>query len=148
MADLPANYYISFLYRYGQRFFYQALRSRNIDIEVGQFPFFIQVLRHPGITQESICHRIGMDKGTTARGIQKLEAGGYLYREVDADDRRVQHLYATDKGSRLRQQVEEIIEDYHQVLYKDLTPQETTAVIALLQRMRSSVLERMDGFEA
>jgi hypothetical protein len=59
-------------FRYGQRYFTQMLKERQIPMEVGQLPFMMQVYRHPGISQDGISANAVMDKGTTAKCIKQL----------------------------------------------------------------------------
>lgn len=134
-----ANRLISILYRYGQRFFVRQLRQRGLELEVGQLPALMQIYRAPGITQEEIAQNTGMDKGTTARSVQRLCQLGLALRQVDAADRRLLHIYATEKGESCRAQLEEMIADLHSALYRGFTPQEIETAFALLERMKENM---------
>ena len=136
MPNQYANRYISMLYRYGQRFF--AHKLKDCDIDVGQMPFLMQVCRNPGITQEGISANLGMDKGTTARGVRILEEAGYVARKTGTD-KRVNHIYPTEKAQPLFEKMNQVILDYHSVLYKGLTQNEIEEVTRYLVRMKDNV---------
>lgn len=48
--------------------------------------------------QETLVRHYHLDKGTIARAVKKLEAGGYIRRIVDPANRRAVRLFLTDKG--------------------------------------------------
>lgn len=139
--DKWINRTISVLYRSGQRFFSQRLRELELPLEVGQLPFIMQVYRHPGITQDGIAMNAVMDKGTTARSIKQLEESGLIVREVDEKDRRVNHIYPTEKAYDIKKQVLDIIKDLHDVLYQGFSQDEIRYAISLLSRMKGNMAE-------
>lgn len=145
MTPRYANRLISIIYRYGQRFFVRQLRQRGMELEVGQLPALMQVYRNPGITQEEIAANTGMDKGTTARSVHRLCRLGMTVRQVDAADRRLLHIYPTEKGLACRAELEEMIAALHGVLYRGFTPQEVETAFSLLERMRANMAAQLPG---
>lgn len=133
------NRTISILYRYGQRFFAQMLKERQIPMEVGQLPFMMQVYRHPGISQDGISANAVMDKGTTAKNIKQLELAGLVVREIDEVDKRVNHIYPTEKALAIKGEVMAVIEALHAVLYKGFEPEEIAVANNLLERMKKNI---------
>lgn len=67
----------------------------------GQFPFLMRLYREDGINQESLSDYLKIDKGTTARAIQKLVDEGYVFRQRDEKDRRSYRVFLTEKGKKL-----------------------------------------------
>lgn len=139
MRELNANREISILYRYGQRYFAQRLRETGLDFELGVMPFLFCSYRFPGITQEALSVQIGMDKGTTARALKKLEAEGYIRREEDESDGRRRHVYITEKARALIPNLTAVIEEYHQILYEGFDEAEIRLVHSLLIRMKHNI---------
>lgn len=135
------NRTISILYRYGQRFL--AANLRPLGFEVGQFPSLMRIYSTPGITQDQISYETGMDKGTTTRSVQQLEANGLAYRENDPVDRRINHIYPTTEGKRLEPKVTEVADALHNVLYRGFTPAEILQAGALLERMKRNLMEEI-----
>ena len=131
------NRYISILYRYGQRFL--TARLLPLGLEVGLLPSFLQVCRFPGITQEEIAARTGMDKGTTARSVRRLEDQGFARREGDPYDRRVNHIHPTEKARSLEPQVEAVLAELHRYLYRGFSPQEIDQALDTLRRMQENM---------
>lgn len=141
------NRTFSVLYRYGQRFFIQKLKEHKMPFEVGQFPFLMQVYRHPGITQEGISANAVMDKGTTARSIKQLEELGLVRREIDASDRRIHHIYPTPEAMAIKEQVIGVINDLHEILYKGFSKEEIDLVTSMTERMKANIADYLNGNE-
>lgn len=133
------NRTISVLYRYGQRYFTQMLKERQIPMEVGQLPFMMQVYRHPGISQDGISANAVMDKGTTAKCIKQLEISGLVVREMDEGDKRVNHVYPTEKALAIKGEVLKVIDELHAVLYKGFEPEEIGMANDFLERMKGNI---------
>ena len=136
------NKIISKLYRYNQCFFAKKLREYSVPIEVAHIPSLMQVYRNPGITQDGISINIGMDKGTVARTIKQLEDAGLVIREIDENDRRINHIFATPKGLEIKEQVFKIIEELHGVLYQGFDAGEIDRAFSYIERMK----DNMDSF--
>lgn len=141
MAEQYINRMISLLYRYNQRFFAQKLMEFSLPLEVGQLPTMIQIYRHPGITQDEISSNAGIDKGTVAHIVKQLEKDGIVLRQTDTSDRRVKHIFATQKGMECQEQVFQIIRELHQVLYRDFCGTEIEEAMSILERMKKNVYD-------
>lgn len=133
------NRTISILYRYNQRFFTQKLAEYSMPIEVGQIPTLIQIYRHPGITQEGISSNAGIDKGTVAHMVKQLEKADIVTRETDSEDRRINHIYATQKGMESKEQLFQIIRELHEILYRGFCDSDIQEVNIMLERIRMNM---------
>ena len=138
-AETFINRIISILYRHNQRFLTQRLAQHALPLEVGQIPALIQAYRFPGISQDGIAANTALDKGTVARAVKQLEDAGFIYREVDERDRRVNHIYPTAKAQELEEQVFLLIRELHDILYQGFSPQEIDDANSLLERMKSNI---------
>lgn len=137
------NRNISILYRYGQRFFNRLMRGTGV--EVGQMATLVQIYRTPGITQDEISANLGMDKGTTARNLHQMEQQGLAVRMPDKADRRVNHIYLSEKGEAYYPAIMEAIEKLHEVLYRGFSEDEISMAVELLARMQSNLCSELEG---
>ncbi|MDL2225407.1 MarR family winged helix-turn-helix transcriptional regulator [Eubacteriales bacterium OttesenSCG-928-M02] len=135
----PANRNIFILYRYNQRFFQKKLEEYGLEMDLGQLPVYIYVYNHPGAVQEKIAARTYLDKGTVARAIQRMEKGGFAFRETDEADRRVNHVYLTKKAKEAYPAIQKAMEELHGVLYGGMTEEETATILRLLARMKDNM---------
>ncbi len=59
---------------------------------------FYTVAARPGITLDDLAQRVGRDRSTVFRCLQKIISAGLVYKEMDSLDRggRVAHFYSSD----------------------------------------------------
>ena len=138
------NRSLSILYRYGQRYFTHKLKSCSLPLEVGQLPCIIQIYRFPGITQDMISGKAVMDKGTTARAVKQLEKSGLVVRKIDEKDRRIYHIFPTQKALDIKDQVFGILKELHEILYRGLNEEEIIQTSSLLCRMQSNIADYLE----
>lgn len=137
------NRTISILYRYGQR--YLSARLRPLGLEVGQLPALMRICKTPGITQEQISLETGMDKGTTARSVQRLEEAGLVRRETDKADRRLNHIFPSPRAGAVEHEILAAVEGLHDILYEGMTELEITQAAVLMNRMKDNLAGRLCG---
>ena len=145
MTERLINRTISRLYRQNLRFFALKLREYKLPIEAGQIPVLMQVYRNPGVTQDGISSNARLDKGTTARCLNQLEDAGLVRRETDENDRRINHIYATDDGMLIRGRVFDIISELHKILYDGFSKEEIDDANNMAERMISNMSECLKG---
>ena len=141
--DMKANEslgrWISFLYRQFMIYINDELAS--YDLGPGQF-YVLHVLHHNnGLSQQDISDILHLDKATTGRAIKKLEADEYVERIRGERDKRVYHVYLTDKARQMEPIIHEILRRWTQILSTDFTPTEKEHVMTFLKRMHQNVLD-------
>lgn len=58
----------------------------------------LAIYNAPGLSQDDVSKRLGMDKSSIAKLVSKLVSGGYVARTTNPQDRRVYQLELTEKG--------------------------------------------------
>ncbi len=122
-------------------------RLKQFELSAGQYPVFMCLLRHPGITQETMARYFHLDKGTIARTVKKMEDAGYISRNVDPANRRAFCLSLTTKGSRLAPEILAIDQEWEQVICKDLSEEEKEQMLALLKHVAESSVQTIRRLE-
>lgn len=130
--------WISVLYRYGQCYIEKELKPYGLGS--GQFIFLFVLLKQDGISQEALSNILKIDKGTTARAIQKLEQEGYIEKNTNAQDRRVNIICVTKKGKQIQPILQQTLKQWTELLSQDMTDSEKKQTIALLQKMADNAL--------
>jgi DNA-binding MarR family transcriptional regulator len=80
-----------------------------------------------------------MDKTSTTKAIQKLVTEGYVKRKQDLNDKRVIHLYPTDKGLH---SYESIINEENKnitICFKNFSKDEKNMVTELIKKMNKNI---------
>lgn len=108
----------------------------------GRMPTYIIYLdKHPGSSQDSIANHYVLDKCTVARSAKRLEALGYIKREINESDRRQYDLYLTEKGRELLSYIRKCQDGWGSRFTGVLTESEQDTLIALFERLVEHVAE-------
>jgi len=69
---------------------------------------------------------------------EKLVKKGYLIRERNDQDRRTVYLTLTDEGYNLVKKMDEIVYDYFNKVFGDISNEEMNQVISILQKVKTN----------
>lgn len=94
----------------------------------------------PGISQEQLAGRIGINKSNVARQVASLEEEGYIQRRACGMDKRILRLHLTQKAEAILPNILEVMDAWEQLLVEGLTEAEKTALETMLLRIRDSAL--------
>ncbi len=132
---------ISYLYRYEQIFIGKKIEPYGIGS--GQFPFLMRLYREDGINQESLSDYLKIDKGTTARAIQKLVDEGYVLRQRDEKDRRSYRIFLSEKAKKLEPDMKKIASEWEDILFSGFDDNQRKEITNSLEIMFENVLKTM-----
>lgn len=136
MKHMVINKYISIIKRCSNSFFDKKLAEYGIGS--GQQFFLLHIASCPGTSFQELAVTGGFDKATSTRAVKKLIEEGYVYQEIDEEDRRVRHLYVTEKAGPVLARTWEILEDWIDLLTKGFGEEEISQAECLLERMVSN----------
>ena len=88
------------------------------------------------------------DKGTVTKGIQKLEEQGYIRMQADEADKRIRHLYTTEKAAPILERLYEIRREWNQILTEGLTAEESAQAEQLISKMAENAWKCMNERES
>lgn len=134
----PIGKYISILYRHAQA--YIAHQLKPYDLGSGQYTYLLMLYQKDGVSQEELSKQLMIDKGTTARAIEKLEKLGYVIRKTNPADRRSNIVFLTDKGKSIRTDLCKTICEWNDILLADLDNDEKTKIDDVLGKMVNSTM--------
>ena len=92
LANLTAR---PFPERYGQR----------LHLTLSEWRVLLVVADRPGITAQDLADYIGLDKMSVSRAVRGLVARGRMARKASARDRRRLHLFLTEEGWRVYDEI-------------------------------------------
>lgn len=127
---------IAKIHEKGNRFVVEELKNNGADGLVPSHGDILFCLYQNGkMTMKNIAERIHKTKPTVTVLIDKLEKFGYLKREVSAKDSRYTYIVLTQKGNDFKPVFEEISNKLNNMLYKNLTEEETRLLENLLRKV-------------
>ncbi len=88
-----------------------------------------------GLSLSEIGKRVFLDKPAITGLADRLEKDGYVVRKRTARDRRVIHLWLTDKGRQLLKEFEDVVATTDQELIQQLSPDELGSFRDMLNRI-------------
>lgn len=95
-------------------------------------------------TARDICRIRGIKSGIVSVTVEQLIGRGYLTRETDGRDRRMQRLYPTEKAAPLVQAGQEAQCRFEVAICRGLTDAELKTYVALTQKLLKHI-ERLTG---
>ncbi|MCW5657990.1 MAG: winged helix-turn-helix transcriptional regulator [Burkholderiaceae bacterium] len=101
--------------------------------------------RHPGASQSDLVQHAGRDKAQVARLVQGLRDAGWLHAATDPGDRRVTRYTLSATAQRHQAAMAERRRAMAEAALASLGERETTQLVHLLDRLRTSLSVARDG---
>ncbi|MEG0942100.1 MAG: MarR family winged helix-turn-helix transcriptional regulator [Angelakisella sp.] len=133
---LSIGNYISIFYRLGTSHLLQNYSEYNIGY--GQYQFLLNLYIQDGLTKEQLTKRVVVDKATTSRSIQKLLDNGYVTVIVDEHDKRVHHIYLTQKAKDIQAEIMSIAQTWEDKLVNCLDDTDKQKLSEIFQKIAES----------
>ncbi len=124
---------ISYTYRSVQKHFAKELVQYHIGW--GHFAILMSLYDQDGRSQDSLAQSRGFDKTMIAKSILRLEKEGIVYRKIDQEDKRIKRLYLTEKGRKLRPEMERIGFELNALLLKGFNSDELSSAIENVRKI-------------
>lgn len=125
--------YISIIQRFSN--IYYANNLSFYQIGCGQYFFLLWIFKNPGISLQELAAQGCYDKATATRAVKKLEEEGYVRLEVDEADKRVRHIFSTEKADGVVEKTLESVAALEDLLLDGFDQEEKEAAAAMLRRM-------------
>ncbi|MGX8680337.1 MAG: anaerobic ribonucleoside-triphosphate reductase activating protein, partial [bacterium] len=129
----------SILYRCTQKYYDKNLAEYQIGY--GQVLFLMMIYENEGITMKELSAMGSFDKGTTTKGIAKLEKSGYIRQEVDPNDKRSKLLYTTEKAKDIIANMYFMRSEWWDQLTRNLNLEEADRFEELMQKVVDNALK-------
>lgn len=115
----------------------------GFEIGWGQ-QFYVEYLyEHPGASAQEMAERFRVDKATLTKTIKKLKEVDYIKIAGDEHDRRVKHLYLTEKAIPAVQKIRQIHHEFCRTVSEGIDPEEMTSVEQALQKMSDNINQKV-----
>lgn len=98
--------------------------------------YLLHISENPGVSQEQLAQAIYLNKSSVARQLAALEEDGFVRRQACEKDRRIIHLYTTQKTDDLIPELQKILSDWEDMMTVDLTESEQEVLTGLLSKMQ------------
>lgn len=125
------------------KMFGNAVRNSNDDQKIhGSYrDILFHLAREDGKSQLDLARLTHLKPPTISVALAKLEADGYITREVDPMDQRRARVYLTDKGRAIDEKAYAVICELDQKAINGLTKDEYKQLMVLLFKLRENIAE-------
>lgn len=113
----------------------ERITSRQLEV-------LVIVRRNPGVSQADICQLSGIDRSTLSDVVGRLMSHGLLMRQRHADDARQYEVRPTERGLDLLERLMPELDNIEEALVSELSNEERSSLMALLQRLSTSAFAR------
>ena len=121
----------------------------EFEIGWGQQFYVEYIYDHPGTSAQEMVQYIRVDKATLTKIIKKLTEIEYLNVVSDECDKRVKHLYLTDKAIPAVKKIKEIHKAFYKDMCEGISPSDVQTVEENMEKMMENINQkvwhRMEG---
>jgi len=104
-------------------------------MKTGQFSVLAHLGREPGLDQNSIATRMGVERARVSQLADELETMGLIERRVNGSDRRARILRLTPRGEAVRARLQPVARAAQMRVIAPLSPPERELLLDLLIRV-------------
>ena len=125
------------LHRRSQAFVVEA--CTDLKLTFSEYVLLLKLYGNEGCSQDDMSGMLYMDKAVVTRIIKSLEAKGFIYREKDIHDRRMNRLYFTEFGKTQEKFLKSIIKKLVNSFSQGMDKKEIESMINGIQKVTSKL---------
>jgi DNA-binding MarR family transcriptional regulator len=118
-----------------------AQRLGELRVPLPEHEILMNLLRHPGATQQQIAQGCFVAKSGISMLLAKMDSSGLVRRDPDKTDARIKRAYLTAKGLKLATKTLKIQQEVIELMAGPLTDEEISKLTAIM----TSVSGRLRG---
>ena len=127
---------VSKIHEKGNRFIIEELKNNGAEgLVPSHGDILVCLYKNSKMTMKDIANCIHRTKPTVTVLVDKLEKLGYLKREASNEDSRSTNIVLTQKGEDFQTTFEKISKNLNEMLYKNLSPEESELIEKLLRKV-------------
>ena len=134
MNHTKAEDYIDFHLRHAwhkvSRMYNQKAKAHGLTMSIG---FILLIVDKDGTPSTQLGPRMGMEPTSLSRTLKTMETRGYIYREIDQEDKRKVLIFLTQQGVELRKEVKKKVVDFNEKLSKSIPDKKLQAFFDVME---------------
>ncbi|ASK34964.1 MarR family winged helix-turn-helix transcriptional regulator [Alloalcanivorax mobilis] len=115
------------------------VRLAEYSVSFGHWSFLRVLWYSEGLTQRELSEQVGLMEPTTFTALKAMEAKGLIERRHQDGNRKNLHIYLTDKGRALKDELIPIAEELNEVAVRGLSEEERRimhrGLLAIIQNL-------------
>jgi len=129
-----------------QRTVYKFVYERTLkefNVHPGQIPILFLLKTHGGLSQKDVAKKIGVEQGTIAIMLRRMEKNKLIERVSDEKDRRITRVYLTKKAFELLEILLVIVKEAENLILESLSDEECKELKRILEKIQMSLKEKL-----
>jgi DNA-binding MarR family transcriptional regulator len=124
-------------------------RARSVlNLSRAQCSVLAYLERNPNINQAKLADLLGVSPIASARLLDRMEAGGWIIREADENDRRVRRLSMSEKARNTLSEAQAVGRAVADEALAGFSAEERHTLTALLEKVRHNLVVAIEGGSA
>ncbi|NLZ80408.1 MAG: MarR family transcriptional regulator [Clostridiales bacterium] len=111
----------------------------SLNVHPGQVFMLHYLNKKDGVSQKELAEKLLVKPSTITVMINRMEAAGYIGREIDTEDRRITRVIMTEKGREVSVKVEEAMKVLENEALQDITEEEQKELKRLLWKIKGNL---------
>lgn len=121
---------------------YQAVKEmESFHLKPNQVGILFILRAEGGLSQRELAGKIGVTPPSMTVALRKLEKQGYVEKQVDEKDQRIQRITLSKKGASCLEELKEMMGTLEKGLYEGITEEERKVLKGILLQMRANMLK-------
>ncbi|MBP5551162.1 MAG: winged helix-turn-helix transcriptional regulator [Bacilli bacterium] len=124
---------------------YRNIAFKDIDLLPSHHMYIYYLCNHSeGVSQDALAKKVYVNKSSVARSIKTLIDAGYVYREVNEDDKRAYKVYPTKKAYDTLPYIKEAMGKFNEIITDGLKEDEVEELNKLLTKVANNASSYID----
>lgn len=115
-------------------------RMKSLGLTGSQWLVLAILYHRDGQAQTELAAELDMERAPLGRIVDRLEVNGWVKRQSDRDDRRINRVYLTGKLEPLVDDLRQAVDDLYGVAFKDVPIEELDRMADILQAAKNNLL--------
>lgn len=143
---LPFDESVGYQLRLTNRLMARYLQQKIVPhgVTSGMWYFLRALWREDGLTQRELSQIVGTMEPTTLTAIKSMEKKGLVRRVTNKEDRRKKHIFLTEEGRRLRDELIPLAREVVDESVEGFSDRERTAFLEYLKVIQSNLHKRIE----
>ena len=107
---------------------------KETGLKWGSVPFILHIGKHPGCTHSELTKSLHLDWGYSQRAIVKLEAGGYIRREINKENGNT--LTLLEDGEKAFRIAHDVFSSFDEELLSQLDENERKELMKIMNKLQ------------
>lgn len=130
---------INFLNCKIKKHFSDVLQSHDINLTPEQYLVMDILWDEESLSQQTIADILQKDKNSVTKFIDSLEKKGLVYRSTDKNDRRINNIFVSEEGRRLKQKTTDVAVNTMESILNGISEDELATCITVMEKIKKNI---------